>query len=117
MGVDVADLGGFEASVLDGGLDGDLGAAPSGSRPPAGSGVAAGAEAEDFAVDAGASGLGVLEFLDDQDAGAFAGDPAAAVAIEGAAGTGRVARPVWTFAPSGSCGSGSGGGSWSRRRR
>ena len=65
---------------------------PSGIEPAGGHGVAAGAAAQDLAVDPRAALPGVLAFLEDQDARPFAGHPAVATAVERPAGL-RSARP------------------------
>ena len=57
-------------------------------------GVATHAVAVHFAVDAGAAGLGVLQFFEHQQPGAFAEDEAVAVAVEGATGVGRIVVPL-----------------------
>ena len=56
--------------------------------------VGAGAVAEHFAVDVRAAGLGMFEFFEHQHAGAFAEHEAVAVAIERAAGLGRLVVPL-----------------------
>ncbi|MFM1944048.1 MAG: hypothetical protein RI897_3030 [Verrucomicrobiota bacterium] len=86
VGVDVADLLGVEFGVFEahahtadcafafGGGGGDM------------AGVGAIAVADDFAVDAGAAGFGVLEFLEDEDTGTFAHDETITFGVEGARG-------------------------------
>ena len=90
VGIDVIDVGRGEAGVLQGQDD----AAPGPFLVRVGDvvGVAGHAEADDLAVDLGAPGHGVVQFLQGQDAGAFGHDKAGAVEVEGPAGAPRGCR-------------------------
>ncbi len=86
VGVDVADLLGVEFSVLEAHAHTADGAFALGGGCSDMAGVGAIAVAGDFAVDAGAAGFGVLEFLEDEDACAFTHDEAITFGVEGTRG-------------------------------
>src|SRR5206468_132700 len=86
MGIDVLDIDGGEAGFLEAKLHGASGANAfgMGRRDVVGIGTAAGAEK--LGVDGGAALAGVLVFLEDDQAGAFAEDEAVAILVERPAG-------------------------------
>ena len=92
MGVDVVDVFGGEARFGVGELHGLCGGFSIGGGTGDMVGVAGGAVAGDFGVDSGAPCFGVLQFFQDQDAGAFAHDKAVPFLIKGNGGTVRVGR-------------------------
>ena len=77
---------GLMRASLQGQLHGLGGAAALGMRGGDVVGVGGAAVAEQFGIDAGAALLGVLEFFEDEDAGALAQDEAVAVLVERPAG-------------------------------
>ena len=79
VGVDVVDLVGGDAGDAEGGVHGATAAIAFGSHAGHVVGVAA-----------HAAGLGELELLENEDAGAFAADEAVAILVKGAAGVGGV---------------------------
>ena len=98
--VDVADVCGraVRVEVLDV-LGGDAGVAERHAHAAGGTvgrrgrdveGVAREAVADDFGVDVGAAGAGVLKLLENEDAGAFAHHEAVAVLVEGTGGGLRI---------------------------
>ena len=117
VGVDVADIRRRQAGFLEGGGDGDLGAAAVGIEPAGGHGVAARAAAQDLAVDPGPAVPGVLFFLEDQDARPLAGNPAVATAVERPAGLRRLALPPRHVLEQAHPDHARADGSWNRRRR
>src|SRR5207248_105512 len=82
MSVDVPDLLRRQSGIAEDSPDSNLRANTLGIQPAPRGGVAARAEAEDLAVDPGPPVQRVFALLEDQDAGAFAGDPTAPLAVE-----------------------------------
>ncbi len=84
VGVDVVDLiridFGFAEGFFHGG--GGTGAVFIGGGDVAA--IAGGTDSDEFGIDAGAAGLGMFVFFEDDDAGAFGHDEAVAVFLEGA---------------------------------
>ena len=91
--VDVVDVGRRDAGVGDRLLHAARRALAARRRRRDVEGVGAGAVADHLAEDAGAAGLGVLERLQHQDAGALRHHEAVAVAVE------RAARPLGLVVP------------------
>ena len=90
VGVDVVDVVRRQAGVVERQADGALGAFAVDAGRDDVVGVRAGAVAGELGEDAGAAALGVLQRLEDEDAGALGADEAVAVGVEGTAGLRRV---------------------------
>src|SRR5665648_216239 len=88
MGVDVINVGAGDATIFHGLLNAALGALL--IRIGDVVGVAGHPEADDFGIDIGVAGQGVVQFLQYQDAGAFGHDKTGALEIKGTAGGLRV---------------------------
>src|SRR5262249_47410797 len=91
MRVDVVDILGVAAGPLERGAHGALRSAPVRCRRGDVIGIAREAIADDLGIDLGATPLGVLELLQDDDARTLAHDEAVAVAVPWARGAlGRI---------------------------
>ena len=92
VGVDVVDVGGANAGALERRRHAAVGAVAVLGRRGDVVGVARQAVADDLGIDLGAARLGVLVFLEHDDAGALAHDEAVAVLVVGARGARRARR-------------------------